>query len=80
MRRLVPVLCGGVLAAVLSGCASQTITEALLRTYGIDRAQARRRLDRRGGEVRGDKDGRSGLERLEKHQSHQRRQVTGAMR
>lgn len=27
MRRLVPVLCGGVLAAVLSGCASQTITE-----------------------------------------------------
>ena len=27
MRRLVLVLCGGVLAAVLSGCASQTITE-----------------------------------------------------
>ena len=27
MRRLVPVLCGGVLAAVLCGCASQTITE-----------------------------------------------------
>lgn len=25
MRRLVPVLCGGVLAAVLSGCASQTL-------------------------------------------------------
>ena len=24
MRRLVPVLCGGVLAAVLSGCASQS--------------------------------------------------------
>ena len=27
MSRLVPVLCGGVLAAVLCGCASQTITE-----------------------------------------------------
>ena len=27
MRRLVLVLCGGVLAAVLSGCATQTITE-----------------------------------------------------
>ena len=27
MRRLVLVLCGGVLATVLSGCASQTITE-----------------------------------------------------
>ena len=68
MRRL--VLCCAACGAVslLCGCASQTITER--HYYEPTESTAFKREDGLS----------SGLERLEKHQSHQRRQVTGAMR
>ena len=43
MRRLVPVLCGGVLAAVLCGCASQQIVQR--EFYEPNEATMRERED-----------------------------------